>query len=207
MSLDAIAAAQRAVPGEDRRALITHLQYVDLDDLARFAELGVVAVPQPFWFEKDELYRERQLPYLGRERADHEYPMRSFWRHGIVTASASDYPVPPGPDPLVAIQRGVLRRDVADAAEPEPLWPEESVDVARMVESFTVNGAFAMALEHETGSLEPGKAADLAVLSRDILSVPAEEITTARVELTMLRGRPVFAAGAYDGLAAAAQPC
>ena len=206
MCLDAIAAAQAAVPGTDQRPLITHLQYMDLADLARFAALGVVAVPQPFWFEKDQLYRERQLPYLGVERADREYPMRSFWEHGVLAASASDYPVPPGPDPLVAIQRGVLRRNLEDPSEPEPLWPEEAVTVEQMVESFTANGAFAMALEHETGTLEVGKAADLVVLSRDILTIPAEEITSAEVELTMLEGRPVFAAGAFAGLENAAQP-
>ena len=80
----------------------------------------------------------------------------------------------------MAIQRGVLRRDLADASEPEPLWPEEAVTVEQMVESFTVNGAFAMALEHETGTLEVGKAADLVVLSRDILTIAAEEITAPR---------------------------
>ena len=112
-------------PGRTSRALITHLQYVDLADLARFAELGVVAVPQPFWFEKDELYRERQLPYLGGNAPTASTRCAASGSTACVAASASDYPVPPGPDPLVAIQRGVLRRDLADAAEPEPLWPEE----------------------------------------------------------------------------------
>jgi len=93
-----------------------------------------------------------------------------------------------------------MRRDPEDRAEPEPLWPEEAVTVEQMLESYTVNGAFAMAMERETGSLESGKAADLVVLSRDVLTVPAEEITSARVELTMLLGRPVFTAGPFEGL-------
>ncbi len=202
MALDAVAAARAARDGAVVRPLITHLQVVDPADLPRFAELGVVAVPQPYWFLRDELYHSRQVPYLGRERADREYPMASFWRHGVVAASASDYPVPPPPDPLVAIQRGVLRRDPADDTEP-PLWPEEAVSVEQMVESFTRNGAWAMGVEDETGSIETGKAADLVVLSRDIFAVPAEEITTAAVELTVFGGRPVFAAGAFAGLAGA----
>ncbi len=200
MALDAIAAARAACGPVVGRSLITHLQVVDLADLPRFAELDVVAVPQPYWFLKDELYHARQVPYLGRVRADREYPMRSFWEHGIVVASASDYPVPPPLDPLVAIQRGVLRRDPTDAAEP-PLWPEEAVAVRQMVESFTVNGAYAMGMEDEIGSIEVGKVADLAVLDRDILAIPPEELTDAKVELTVFGGRPVFAAGPFAGLA------
>ena len=200
MALDAVAAAGKACGGDIGRSLITHLQVVDLVDLPRFAELGVVAVPQPYWFLKEELYHTRQVPYLGAERADREYPMRSFWENAIVAASASDYPVPPPPDPLVAIQRGVLRRDPTDQAEP-PLWPEEAVTVAQMIESFTANGAYAMVREGEIGSIEVGKIADLVVLSRDILSIPAEEITSAAVELTVFGGHPVYAAGPFAGLA------
>ena len=201
MCLDAIEAARTAAGEPLERPLITHMQLLDPADLARFVDLGVVAVPQPYWFLREALYHERQVPYLGRERADREYPMRSFWEHGIPAASASDYPVSPPPDPLIAIQRGVLRRDPADAAEPEALWPEEAVSVERMVESWTINGAYAMGCEHETGSIEAGKAADLIVLSHDILSVPAEEITGAEVELTLFGGRAVHAAGPFAGMA------
>jgi hypothetical protein len=200
MSLDAIAAAKAACDGAVERPLITHIQVLDLDDLPRFVELGVVAVPQPYWFLREELYHARQVPYLGQQRADREYPMRSFWDHGVVAASASDYPVPPPPHPLAAIQRGVLRRDPADAAE-QPLWPEEAVTVEQMLESFTVNGAYAMGVEDEIGTIEAGKVADLVVLSRDILRLPPEEITSAEVDLTLFGGRPVYAAGPFAGLA------
>lgn len=200
MCLDAIDAAARATGGRQERPLITHMQLLDPGDLGRFAALGVVAVPQPYWFQKDELYRTRQVPYLGAARADREYPMRSFWEHGVVAASASDYPVPPPPDPLVAIQRGVLRRDLGDELEPEPLWAQEAVSVEQMVESWTINGAYAMGCERETGSIEVGKAADLIVLSRDILTVPAEEIADAEVELTLFGGRAVYAAGPFAGM-------
>jgi len=201
LCLDAVEAAARATGGRVERPLITHMQLLDLADLPRFAELGVVAVPQPYWFQKDELYRQRQVPYLGRERADREYPMRSFWDHGIVAASASDYPVPPPPDPLQAIQRGVMRRDPADATQEGPLWPEESVTVTQMVRSWTAHGAYALGIEDETGTVEAGKAADLIVLDRDILAVPPEEIADASVELTLFAGRPVHAAGPFEGLA------
>jgi len=159
-----------------------------------------MAVPQPYWFLKEALYHARQVPYLGEGRAEREYPMRSFWDHGIVVASASDYPVPPPLNPLVAIQRAVLRRDPSDPSEP-PLWPEEAVTVEQVVESFTINGAYAMGREDETGSIEVGKAADLVVLDRDIFAMPAEEIADAAVEMTLFGGRPVYAAGPFTGLA------
>jgi hypothetical protein len=201
LCLDAIEAARAATGGAVDRPLITHLQVVDLDDLPRFASLGAVAAVQPNWFLKEELYRTRQVPYLGEERAEREYPMRSLFEHGILVAGASDYPVPPAPDPLVGIQRGVLRRDPADASEPEPLWPEEAVPVEWMLDAYTINAARALGLEDEIGSLEPGKVADLVVVSRDLLSIPPEEITTATVELTLFGGRPVHAAGPFAGLA------
>ncbi|MBN2203605.1 MAG: amidohydrolase family protein [Thermoleophilia bacterium] len=201
LCLDAIEAAAAATGGAVERPLITHLQVVDLDDLPRFASLGAVAAVQPNWFLKEELYRTRQVPYLGEERAEREYPMRSLFDHGILVAGASDYPVPPAPDPLIGIQRGVLRRDPTDASEPEPLWPEEAVPVEWMLDAYTINAARALGLEGEVGSLEPGKVADLVVVSRDLLSISPEEITTAAVELTLFGGRPVYAAGPFAGLA------
>jgi hypothetical protein len=201
MSLDAIEAAERAGGGDAAaRPLITHLELVDPADFSRFAALGVVAVPQPYWFHKETMFHEILVPFLGKSRAERQYPMKSFWDHGVVVASASDYPVSPPPDPLLAIQRGVLRRAPERSAQPGALWPEEAVTVEQMIESFTINGAFANFLEEETGSIEVGKSADLVALSRDILACPPEQITEAQVELTVFEGRPVYAGGPFAGL-------
>ena len=60
---------------------------------------------------------DRELRRLIGARADHQYPMRSLLRAGVTVAGASDYPVSPPPDPLLAIQRGVLRRDPLRAGD------------------------------------------------------------------------------------------
>jgi predicted amidohydrolase YtcJ len=196
-ALDAIAAARGGKPGA--RDILTHLQVVDPADVGRMSALGVVAAVQPYWFTRDPDY-DAALRRLIGARADHQYPMRSLLAAGVDAAGGSDYPVSPPPDPLLAIQRGVLRRDPNAVPEHGELWPEEAVDVETMVEVFTLAGARANFLEHETGSLEEGKSADLVVLSEDILQLPPERIHEAEVRLTLFRGKPVFAAAEYEGL-------
>ena len=74
------------------------------------------------------------------------------------------------------------------------LWPAERVSVEQMVDSFTIAGARAHRLDGETGSLEAGKSADLIVLDTNILAVPAGEIGSARVLLTVFGGDEVYRA-------------
>ena len=224
LSLDAIAAARRsgaarvgesgrarraargeaasgALPARPGRDLITHLQLVDPRDYERMAALGVVAATQPYWFAKDALYdRTIYRPFLGERRAAHQYPMKSLFDHGVTVAAASDYPVSPPPDPLLAIQRGALRRDPMVPESSSELWPDEAVTVEQLIAAFTLNGAYANFLEHETGSLEVGKSADLVVLSGNILEIPVEHMHEAEVELTLFGGRPTFTGGPFAGL-------
>ena len=208
LAVDAIAAArgedgggarQRSSGVAPARDIVTHVQLVAAADYARMAALGVTAAVQPYWFTNDPDYY-RALHRLVGERAARQFPMASFLRAGVAVAGGSDYPVSPPPDPLLAIQRGVLRRDPTAEIENTELWPEEAVDVETMIAAFTIAGARANFLENETGSLEPGKSADLVVLSEDILELPPERIHESEVRLTLFRGAPVFAAAEYEGL-------
>jgi predicted amidohydrolase YtcJ len=151
----------------------------------------VIGVPQPFWFKMDDYYWNLALPYLGRERADLQYPMRSFIEAGVVMASSSDFPVTIPFDPLLGIQLGVTRSE-ADKAPEEILWPEERVSLEDMIASFTYNGDYANFLENEAGSIEAGKQADIVVLEQNLFEIPVTEIANTKVLLTLVDGKEVF---------------
>ena len=195
MILDAFAYARQKNGPRDARNQVTHIQLVAPRDILRFKELGVVAVPQPYWFMKDDYYYNLQVPYLGQERADDKYPMESFFKSGVVVASSSDYAVTIPCNPLKAIQIG-MTRSVPGVTDPkEVLWPGERATLEQMIASFTINGAYANFLEQTTGSIEVGKMADLIVLDKNLFAIPAGEISQAKVILTCFAGKVVFSDG------------
>lgn len=197
-ALDAFEYSESQNGKRDSRNLITHLQLVDPPDILRFKELGVIAVPQPYWFSKDDYYYNIQVPYLGQQRADEEYPMKSFFDEGIVVASSSDYPVTIPCNPLEAIQYGITRSEFNTTDSTEILWPEERVTIEQMIQSFTINGAYANFLEKETGSIEVGKKADLIVLDKNLFDIPATEIHKVRVLLTLFEGKEIFVDSTFN---------
>jgi predicted amidohydrolase YtcJ len=94
-------------------------------------------------------------------------------------------------DPLQAIEVAVTRRD-PDVDE-GPSWiPEERLDVETLIAAYTLNGALAGDMQVETGTISVGKSADLVVLDADLLSIPREQISDARVDLTLFEGRVVY---------------
>jgi len=211
MTLDAFEYAQRVNGKRDSRHSITHLQLVAPEDIKRMGKLGVVGLPQPYWFMKDDYYWTLQLPYLGKERADKEYPMKSLMDAGVVIAAASDFPVPstdpsthegtPFMHPMAGIYTGMVRSAPGATTDPSKvlkegesgvLWPEERVGLDDMIASFTINGAYANFLEKETGSIEVGKKADLVVLDNNLFEIPVERILETKVVMTLLEGRVVY---------------
>jgi len=182
----------------DTRNSITHLQLVDPPDIDQFKEMGIIAIPQPYWFIKDDYYYNIQVPFLGQKRADAEYPMKSFFDSGVVVASSSDYPVTIPCNPLKAIQIGITRSDLNTTDSGEILWPEERVTLGQMIRSFTINGAYANFLEDETGSIEVGKMADLIVLDKNLFVIPVTTINEAKVLLTLFEGKEVFVDSTFN---------
>jgi len=190
MSLDAFEAAGRANGFRDMRHHIAHLELIDPADIPRFRRLGAAANFQALWAYADPYITDLTLPILGPARSRWLYPIGSVARTGAVIVGGSDWSVS-SMNPLLAIQVALTRRS-PDGPPGEAWIPEERVDLATMLRAYTVNGAW---LDHEEkvrGTLEPGQAADLIVLDRDLFAIPPSEIGRARVLLTLLEGREVF---------------
>jgi predicted amidohydrolase YtcJ len=197
-SLDAIAYAEAVNGHRNHRPMITHLQLMDTNDYARMHNLGVTALPQPYWFLMDDYYHNVQVPFLGQERADEEYPMKSLFDAGVHVASGSDFPVTPDPNALSGMQIGVMRwypESAMGGTIPvgDILWPAERVTIKQMIRSYTIEGAYANMLEKTTGSIKVGKSADMVVLKRNIIKCAADQIGVGnKVLLTMFRGETVY---------------
>ena len=187
----ALDAFEKAKSSPDKRNAITHMQLVNPADIDRMAKLNVVAVANPFWFVKESLEHEKlSVPYLGEERAEKQYPMKSLWDKGIVVSQATDYPVTTNVNPLIGIQYGVIRQF---PGQPETkLNPGECVTLEQMIKAATFNGAYEFKCEDRLGSITVGKEADMVILDSDITACEPEKITDAKVLGTMIGGDWVY---------------
>jgi predicted amidohydrolase YtcJ len=196
-ALDAIEAARRANGPSDGRHHLAHLQIIHPDDLPRFRELGAVANLQPLWAAHEAQMDELTIPFLGEPRWTWQYPFGSLRRHGAMLAMGSDWSVST-PDPIEEMHVAVNRKMAADYAyrvdNQDVFLPEECLDLATAIAAFTMGSAYVNHLEDETGSIEAGKSADLAVLDRNLFAGPVEEIASAKVDLTYVAGERVYAA-------------
>jgi predicted amidohydrolase YtcJ len=172
----------------DRRLRIEHAQHLAPADIPRFGKLGVIASMQPYHAIDDARWAEKRI---GSERARYAYSFRSLLDAGATLAFGSDWFVAPM-DPILGIYAAATRRST-DGKYPGGWIPEEKITVAEAVHAYTVGSAFASFEEHIKGSLEPGKLADLAVLSNDIFKIDPSKIREARVDLTVFDGRVIFA--------------
>jgi predicted amidohydrolase YtcJ len=190
-ALDAVQAAQRSNGRRDMRHHLAHLQLVHPDDLPRFAELGVAANVSPYWACRSGYVEELTEPFIGPERSARMYPFGSLLRAGARLAFGSDWTVSTA-NPLLQIEVAVTRI-APDTRWLEPLLPDEGLDLATALTTFTAGSAYVNFLEGETGTLEPSKSADLVVLDHDILDPGAGPIGDAEVVLTLLAGEAVYA--------------
>ena len=185
--LDMFERAEREDGAADRRFRIELAQHTRPGDIARFGALHVIASMQPYHAIDDGRWAEKEL---GPVRIQSSYAWRSLLDHGAVLAFGSDWPVAPL-DPLMGIYAAVTRRTL-DGRNPEGWVPKERITVAEAVHAYTVGSAFAEHQEQVKGSLEPGKLADLVVLTADIFSIPPADLDKARVYMTIFDGALIY---------------
>jgi predicted amidohydrolase YtcJ len=187
-ALDAIEAAQNANGKRDARHHLAHIQLVHPDDQPRFAALGVIANAQPYWAAHSRYVDELTLPFIG-ERAAYHYPFGSLVRAGAPLAFGSDWTVSTA-NPLPQIEVAVTRIQHPER-DGKPMLPDERLDLETAVAAFTRGSALVNFLDEETGTIEPGKLADLVVLDRDIFDAGSGPVGDAQVLLTLSEGEPV----------------
>jgi predicted amidohydrolase YtcJ len=185
--LDMYAELARRNGPRDRRPRIEHAQHLRADDIARFRAQGVIASMQPYHAIDDGRWADKRI---GAERAKGTYAFRSLLDAGAVLAFGSDWFVAPM-EPLMGIYAAATRRTL-DGAHPDGWVPGQKISVAEAVRAYTAGSAYAEGQEGVKGTLEPGKLADLVVLSDDIFAIDPAAIPDVRVDMTMLGGRVVF---------------
>jgi predicted amidohydrolase YtcJ len=185
--LDAIEAAVRSDPRPDPRHRIEHAQVLAPEDIPRFARLGVIASMQPTHCTSDSRWAEDRL---GPDRAKGAYAWRSVLDSGAHLAFGTDWPIE-SLDPLRGLYAAVTRMD--EEGRPAGGWhPEQCLTIEEALRAYTRGSAYASFEEDVKGSIEVGKLADLAVLSRPILEIPAAEILETEVVMTIVGGKIVY---------------
>ncbi len=190
--LDVYEKALSQVPPEQRqvrepRWRIEHAQIIDLADIPRFAQLGVIPSMQPSHAIGDLHFAVRRL---GLARLKGAYAWRSLLDTGVHIPGGSDAPVE-SPNDFIDLYAAVVRRDTTGFAA-EGWHLEERVSRLEALKMFTLWAAEAAFEEEIKGSLTPGKLADLIVVSDDYMTMPAKDIFRLRVLMTMVGGKIVY---------------
>jgi predicted amidohydrolase YtcJ len=176
----------------DRRFRMEHAGRVNEEDLPRFAKLGVIPSMQPAFC----CYPGGMPSPYAKGKANQ---WQSLEKSGAVLEFSSDWPCSWPPSPILGIQQATLRRirrTVTPTGPTGPIVsddePDEKISVEQAVIAYTRNAAYANFTDKKLGTLEKGKLADLAVLSKDIFSLPLDDIGTATVTATMVGGKVVY---------------
>ncbi|MGH9580338.1 MAG: amidohydrolase, partial [Terriglobales bacterium] len=193
MVLDAYEAVFKASPPRDRRFRIEHIENIDPADVPRLGKLGVIASMQPYHYYPESNLIEVWARNVGPQRVPHSWPTRDLAAGGARLAFGSDWPVV-SLDPFIGIQNAITRQQAN--GEPEGGWVgEQRVTLQQALAAYTRDAAFAQFEEKIKGSLEPGKLADVVVLSQNLFEVPPLAIRQTRVLLTIVGGRIVHHEG------------
>jgi predicted amidohydrolase YtcJ len=194
--VDTLLAAYREVhndiPIHDRRFSIIHGNFFNPASIQTLKELGVYVDMQPAWFYKDA---DLLIRILGEQRMRDFHPYRSLFESGIIVNGGSDHMVKLDSytsinpyNPFLAMWATISRKTERGTQ----IIPSEAISREQALRMYTINNAFASFEEDLKGSIEPGKFADLAVLSFDYLTCPTEQIKDMKVLMTIVDGQIVY---------------
>jgi len=169
-----------------RRHRIEHAQILRYEDIAKFAELGVIPSMQATHATSDKNMAEDRI---GGIRIQGAYAWRKLIEAGALIANGSDFPVE-SPNPFWGLHAAVTRQD-RNANPPGGWFPEERMTLTEAFASFTLDAAYAGHQEDIIGSLEVGKKADFVLLDRDLFSIPVDEIWEVQALETWVNGEKV----------------
>jgi predicted amidohydrolase YtcJ len=173
----------------DLRWRIEHAQHLHPADIPRFGGLGVIAAMQGVHATSDGPW---VVPRLGEKRArEGAYVWRDLWETGAVIANGTDAPVE-DIDPIASYYATVSRR----MNDGNVFYGDQRLTRMEALQTYTIKAAYAAFEEDIKGSLTPGKLADVTVLSKDILTVPEEEIPTTEIVYTVVGGKVMYRKGA-----------
>ena len=181
-ALNAFEAALKAHTASEPRFRIEHYSLPTLEQIRRTASMGVVSVMQPAFVYTGAVRGQERAEELGGGAL--VFPFKTMLAEGVTVAASSDFPCAPL-EPLTGIYAVVTRKTRLGEG---PIVPDEAVTPLEALKMYTLNAAYAMNREHEVGSIETGKRADLAVLSHDPTSVDPDFIREISVEQTYVDG-------------------
>jgi predicted amidohydrolase YtcJ len=189
-ALDAIEYAERQNGPRDRRDELVHIECLNAQDIPRFKQLGVIACMQPRHCAPD--ITGQWAKAVGPQRWKYAWAFRSLRDAGATLAFASDWNVAEM-EPLIGIYTALTRKGLD--GKPEGGWvPDQTIDLETAIRGYTINGAYANFVEHNRGSITPGKYADLVLLSENLFEIPKDKIKDGKVVWTMVGGKEVWKA-------------
>ena len=164
---------------------IEHAQHLDPADIPRFGQLGVIAAMQGIHCTSDAPY---VIARLGTKRAEAgAYVWQKLMKSGAVVGNGTDTPVE-DVDPIACFYASVCRK----LKDGSVFFPDQRMSRMEALKSYTLNNAYAAFEENIKGSLEVGKLADVTVLSKDVLTIPEDDIPTAKVDYTIVGGKVMY---------------
>jgi hypothetical protein len=168
--------------GRDLRWRIEHAQHISAADIPRFGTLGVIASMEGIHCTSDALY---VLARLGPKRAEEgAYVWQKLMKSGALIANGTDAPVE-DIDPILSFYASVSRR----AGDGSVFYPDQRMSRMEALKSYTINAAYAGFDDGIKGSLRVGKLADITVFSKDLMTVPEDQIPSATVLYTIVGGK------------------